>query len=74
MSDVSKHSGSSPCSTDSDFVKSAVMHVMAGLLANPNLIQHDAGCGWRLCNSTPLTLGEYAWHVARELERARTIP
>lgn len=70
--DVDQNSNAPMCPSDSEFVITAAIHVMAALLANPNLVQPDANYGWRLCNCTPLQLGDYAWHVARELERART--
>lgn len=57
---------------DSAFVQDAAVKIMSALLSNPSIIQSDAICGWRLSNCNPLTLGEYAWYVARELERSRT--
>ena len=58
-------------SDDSEFVKFSARAIMAGLVANPSIIAYRHDCGWGLVNCTPLTLAGYAWHLARELERAQ---
>jgi hypothetical protein len=60
--------------SDSEYVKDAAVKIMAGLVANPSIIAPRHDCGWGLVNCTPLQLADYAWYLARELERAQQQP
>ena len=43
---------------------------LAGLLANPNIVVHDANCGWRLCNVNEEQLSDFAAHMASAAKKA----
>lgn len=54
----------------SEFVRDASKQIMAGLLANPNIVGYDPGCGWSPVNTTWFDLADFAVHLAQKLEDA----
>lgn len=59
---------------DSEFVRSAAVHIMGALISNPHVLGYNLSCGWNLVNCTPAQLADYAWHLARQLEASQSQP
>ena len=49
------------------WVRDASVSILSGLLANPNIINHNHSTGWNLVNCTPAQIADYAKHVAEQL-------